>query len=66
LGEAQPTGAFLTTLLLAPCEGGPGDAASDAVPVMLTASDVHIVGRSESIAEVVDLDVLPDGRVWRR
>jgi len=58
------TVAFLTTLLLAACEGGPGDAASDAVPVMLTASDVHIVGSSESIAEVVDLDVLPDGTVW--
>ena len=33
-------------------------------PVVFAASDVRVIGTTESIAEVVDLEVLPDGRVW--
>jgi hypothetical protein len=32
--------------------------------VTLTASDVHIVGTSQAIGSVQDLEVLPDASVW--
>ncbi|MFH1766216.1 MAG: hypothetical protein ABIF09_18690 [Gemmatimonadota bacterium] len=33
-------------------------------PLTLTSSDVHVLGSSEAIAEVWDLEALPDGSVW--
>ena len=37
---------------------------SESQTVTLTADDVQILGSSESIATVLDLRPLPDGRVW--
>jgi hypothetical protein len=39
-------------------------AAQNQRPLTLAASDVHVLGTSESIAQVQDLDILPDGSVW--
>lgn len=52
----------LVVLTLAACQ--PDDALDDMDPFTLTSSDVHLLGSSEAIAQVEDLDVLPDGSVW--
>lgn len=62
--EALPW-AGLTALLvltLSACEHG--QAPEGATPLRLAPSDVRILGSSESIADVRDLEVLPDGSVW--
>ena len=33
-------------------------------PVSLETTDVHVVGTSEALATVLDMEVLPDGRIW--
>jgi len=33
-------------------------------PVEVTADNVHVLGTSDALAVVLDLEVLPDGRVW--
>lgn len=55
--------ALLALAPLTACEGGrsggdPGEA------IVLGASDVRLLGTSDSLAIVRDLDVLPDGTVW--
>ncbi len=49
----------------AACTEGPGGtgAVSDG-PVVLDADAVHVLGTSESIAQVRDLEVMADGSVW--
>ena len=42
----------------------PSGAQADGEPIVLLAEDVHVLGSSESIAHVEDLQVLPDGEVW--
>jgi hypothetical protein len=51
-------------LLVAGGCGGPGDAAGSGPGASLEAADVHVVGTSASLADVRDLEVLPDGTVW--
>lgn len=46
----------------AACRGNP-ESAADA-PRVFGAGDVELLGTSESLAFVLDLEVLPDGRVW--
>lgn len=61
-------GVFLC-FLLAGCSSdreAPGrpTADFDDNPTVLTPSDVRVIGTSESLAKVNDLEVLPDGSVW--
>jgi len=56
---------FVTILALVGCSGSQESLAEGAQEaVVISSSDVHVVATSESIAEVKDLDVLPDGSVW--
>lgn len=55
----------LALLTLAACDGGPRSVAEGVgEPIVLDSTDVRVLGTSESIAEVRDLEVLPDGSVW--
>lgn len=54
-------GSVLACLALAACSAEPE---GDAGPVVLRASDLHVLGTSDSIAIVQDLAVLPNGTVW--
>ncbi len=65
----RPTADILTACLvlttLAACGRAPANAGRSAgAPVVVQPSDVHVLGTSEAIAIVEDLDVLPDGTVW--
>ena len=44
------------------CGGAPAD--DPDAPLELSASNIEILGTSESLAVVQDLEVLPDGSVW--
>ncbi len=47
------------------CDRVPGRSGGDAGPgIVFEREDVHLLERSDSIAEVVDLEVLADGTVW--
>jgi len=59
-GRARITA--LAALALAACE--PSSDLEDVGPLRLTVSDLHLLGTSESIALVRDLEALPDGSVW--
>ena len=48
--------------LFAGCGGAPAD--DPGAPLELSASDIEVLGASESLAVVQDLEVLPDGSVW--
>jgi hypothetical protein len=66
VGSSRPDvptfGLLLAGLALTACGGtGPADESSGEV---LTASDLHLVGTSDSIAVVEDLAVLDEGSVW--
>lgn len=54
----------LIFLIAAGCREAPGDAASDAGPSMVRASDLRVLAPTESLAVVEDLAVLPNGTVW--
>lgn len=55
---------FMPATLVA-CDDAPRiPAVSEGVQVVLQGSDVHVLGTSEAIAAVNDLEVLPDGTVW--
>lgn len=57
----------VATLLLgvAACDHGtPGPGEGAGGSVVLDSADVHVLGTSESIADVRDLEVLPGGSVW--
>jgi hypothetical protein len=42
----------------------PGTAGDVGEPIVLASADLHVLGTSESIATVEDLEVLDDGTVW--
>jgi hypothetical protein len=47
------------------CDGAPGISTEpDGAGIVLERSDVNVLGTSESIAAVADLEVLSDGTVW--
>ena len=50
-------------VLLASCDGTPAEDEPGA-PIELLASDIEVLGSSESLAVVRDLEVLDDGSVW--
>ena len=55
--------AFLAgAVCLAGCDGAPAN--DPDAPLELTAADIEILGTSESLAVVQDLEVLSDGSVW--
>ncbi len=54
--------ALSATALLAGCGGAPAD--DPGTPLELSPADVEVLGTSESLAVVQDLEVLPDGSVW--
>ncbi len=55
---------FMLATLVA-CDGAPWiPTASEGTQIVLQRSDVHVLGTSESIAGVYDLEVLSDGTVW--
>ena len=54
--------ALSVTALLAGCGGAPAD--DPGAPLELSASEIEVLGASESLAVVQDLEVLPDGSVW--
>jgi len=57
--------ATFALVTLAACDGAPANVASGVgSPTVLQASEVHVIGTSESIAVVEDLTVLSDGTVW--
>jgi hypothetical protein len=59
------TAALFAFAILGACDGGPRRPAdSGGAPLVLQPSDVHVLGTSESIAAVEDVEVLPDGTVW--
>lgn len=59
----HPAGAIaLLVLTLTACDRG--QAPEDTAALTLAPSDVRVLGTSESIAEVRDLEVLADGSVW--
>lgn len=63
--DKVPHGAWVTaslSLMLAACERG--QAPGDDGPLTIPRSDVHVLASSESIGEVRDLEVLPDGSIW--
>ncbi len=50
---------------LASCDAGPQNVVEGVeAPIVLLPSDVQILGSTDVIATVQDLDVLPDGTVW--
>lgn len=49
-------------MFLAGCDGPPAD--DPGTPLELSASDIELLGTSESLAVVQDLEVLADGSVW--
>jgi hypothetical protein len=49
---------------LASCGEGRDSAPGSAGPIILQDSAVHVLGRSEAIGVVRDLEVLPNGSVW--
>ncbi|GMV07478.1 MAG: hypothetical protein AMXMBFR53_37530 [Gemmatimonadota bacterium] len=61
-GRRQALLLTLATLTLAGCAPEPEPDASG--PLALAASDVSLLGTSDVIAMVRDLEVLPDGSVW--
>ncbi|MXY30416.1 MAG: hypothetical protein F4043_01585 [Gammaproteobacteria bacterium] len=54
--------ALSATAFFAGCGGAPAD--DPDAPLELSASNIEILGTSESLAVVQDLEVLPDGSVW--
>jgi hypothetical protein len=55
-------GTLVACLALAACDAGaPVD---DGAPLVLSASDLHLLGTSDSLAAVEDMAVLDDGTVW--
>lgn len=52
----------LVLVFLAGCQ--PGESVEDSGFLTVTTSDVHVVGSSDAIAQVIDLEVLPDGSTW--
>ncbi len=55
---------FMLATLVA-CDGAPWiPTASEGTQIVLQRSDVHVLGTSEAIATVYDLEVLSDGTVW--
>ena len=52
----------LLVVFLAGCQ--PGDSGGDSALLTMTPSDVHLVGSSEAIAQVMDMEILPDGSIW--
>lgn len=52
----------IAALTVGGCESGAGPDRTG--PVTLAATDVHILGTSDALASVRDLEVLPDGSVW--
>jgi hypothetical protein len=52
----------LVLLSLTACQ--PDQVPDDPGPLTLTSADVHVLGSSEALAEVWDLEALPDGPVW--
>lgn len=54
----------LALLALVGCEGSPDGAADDASRLQVHAADLHVLVTSDSIADVEDLAVLPNGTVW--
>lgn len=52
-------GLFVTSCQVGPAARGGGDSIEP-----LNVSQVHVVGTAEAIADVRDLEVLPDGSVW--
>lgn len=58
---------IVSALFLPPSLAGcdtPGTRADTGEPIVIAPSDVHVLGTSESIAAVEDLEVLDDGTVW--
>lgn len=58
----RPAAALSATAFLAGCGGA--QAGDPGAPLEPGASDIEILGTSESLAVVRDLEVLPDGSVW--
>lgn len=54
--------ALSAAAVLAGCDGAPGN--DPDAPLELSPADIEILGTSESLAVVQDLEVLPDGSVW--
>jgi len=63
---AVATAAFaLTSLAHTGCDSGPDSVVEGiGAPTVLQSSDVHVIGTSDVIAAVEDLEVLSDGAVW--
>lgn len=55
----------VASLAVAACGREPGEpAAEGSGPIVVSPADVHVVATPEAVAEVRDLEVLPDGTVW--
>lgn len=56
--------AFLSGVALAGCVDGATVGGDPEAPIDLTAAAIEVLGRSDSLSRVRDLEVLGDGRVW--
>lgn len=57
------TAALSASALLAACDSAPGGG-EPVAPIEFSASDIEVIGTSDSLAVVQDLEVLADGSVW--
>lgn len=65
LGRSGRAASVCAALLAIACDVAPDRTGDDPRSLLvLAASDVRIIGASDTIAEYVDLEVLPDGDVW--
>lgn len=49
---------------VASCSPDRDSDSQEAGPIYIEPTEVHVVGRSDALAVVHDLEVLPDGRIW--
>ncbi len=60
--KALSAAALLAAALLATCDSAPGG--EPLAPIEFSASDIQVIGSSDSLAVVQDMEVLSDGSVW--
>lgn len=62
--EAPVAMAWLALAGLAGCGGPSGETTGEPGPIVVDAVELHRLPPSDAVAEVEDLEVLPDGTVW--
>ena len=63
LSNHRVTAALSAAAFLAACDGAPS-AGNPLAPIEFSASDIEVIGSSDALAVVQDMEVLNDGSVW--